>query len=168
MDNCHYFALMPDPMGTSGTFRIVESDLDLGRRLLVEPPGNLLHYEINLESAFEPCQVVPPPNLCEAGDGDLLMSERMVRYLEGIGAKNFQSFPGETVLSRTRKTLEHYAINIVGVLNTLIIEAADHDTHAELFITLQLRHKQDTPFDLLLPSDLPDIIIQTKLDGCCQ
>jgi hypothetical protein len=148
-----YVALLPrTPWQGPSASPVDASGLDLHRGVLVEPPSGVLRYELRVEPKAERPRDFPPLDVHDAGDGHLLMSERMVECLRTAGVDNIQFLPGEAVYMPTTETLSYQVGNIIGLVQALDVAASDcvvdDDGFVEMFYTLRLDEDRIAALDL--------------------
>lgn len=148
-----YFALLPrTPLLGPSASCMNARGLDLHRGTLMQPPKDVLRYELRVEPEATNPLTVLPLDLHEAERGHLLMSERMVRCLENAGITNIQFFPGEAIYLPTRAVLPYQVGNIVGLVRALDESAAecvtDEDGMVETFNGLRIDRRRVAGLEL--------------------
>lgn len=121
-----YYELTEDYYLDYGKEGYASPDTDIsfftGKKIEQEVP--LLTFEVDFPSGFS------LPHLLS--DGTLLMSNKMVHFLEKAGIDNFQTFPVVLHNPETGERWSNYvALNIVGLVEAADLEDSEYDTLME-------------------------------------
>jgi len=127
-------------------------DIDLHRGVPVEPPTQKLRYELRVDKSVDNPVEYQPLDLHDPGNGQLLMSPKVVKCLADLGVDNVQYIPAEATYVPTGAVLPYELGNILGLVKALDVEASDcqvdEDGFVETFFSLRLNKAEIESFDL--------------------
>lgn len=171
-----YYELTDDYFLDYGIQGYASPDTDIsfltGKKIEEEVP--LLSFEVDFPSGFS-----LPHVLC---GGTLLMSSKMVHFLETAGVENFQTFPVVLHNPETGESWSNYvALNIIGLIEAADLENSEYDTLMEgdkdippllafenisllreKLNDLQLFRMAESPGTIIIHSTLKDLLMANK------
>lgn len=152
MTDRHYILLPESEWAGPVPFLMSGPDLDLHRGVPVSLPTEVLRYELRVDKQAKDPKDFPPLDLHDPGNGQLLMSEKLLKTFHDCGVDNLQLLSAEVRFAHSGLTLNYQIGNIIGLVKALDVGASecqvDEDGFVEGFSTLRLSEDRIAGQDL--------------------